>query len=286
MRKLTQLWHGLECVTGLACIPSFWEQCCGSDVSLIRPYLRPTDDFGATFPCPHPRNADCPRRIVNHGDGEFVATCRHPHKLCNNVLLALKDALIHRLDIDALVRTLTDALCVRPQQLQLKEPGVWSLGLSTSRPTRNEPAYLLVFSQFSGFRSALRDLALSSPTPFVAVAPTATHMTVELREELARRGSNFISIDERVGLSEEGRFVALDLTDVDEISPTPLHERHAVVARFKREFDWTDQAIYEPIRVHKSDFYKWMNGNLPDTSSKAKRIEETLRKFPTLRPRR
>jgi hypothetical protein len=286
MRKLTQLWQGLERVTGLAGVPALWEQCCGTDFSLIRPHLRPTDDFGATFPCPHPNNGDCPRRIVNHGDGEFVAICRHPHKLCDDVPLAPKEALIYRLDIDSLMRNLADALCVRPQPVQMKARGVWNLGLSTSRPTRNVPAYLLVFSQLSGFRSALRDLALSSPTPFVAIAPTATHLAVELREELGRRRSHFISIEERVGLSEDGRFVGLELTDVDEISPTPVHQRRAVVARYKRHFDCTDQAIYGPVGVHKSDFYKWMNGTLPDTSSKAKRIEETLRIPPRLRPSR
>jgi hypothetical protein len=189
------------------------------------------------------------------------------------------------LDLGGLLRTLADTLCVRVKELRVKAPGVWDLGLSTRRATRDQPAYLLVFHGPSGFRSALRDLALSCPTPFVVVAPTATHLTVELREELGRRNSTFISIDDSVGLADNGQFVALEITDVHEIGTTPLERRRTVVERYKQLFDCTDQAIYERVGVHKSDFYKWMKGTLPDKSSKAKRLEETLRSDPRLRAR-
>jgi hypothetical protein len=286
MKKLTRLWQALERIPGLCNVLASWEHHCGADYALIRPHLRPTDDFGARYPCPHPHDADCPRAIVDYGNGVFAAVCRHPHKLCEDVPLSAKDALVHRLDLDAALRPLANALAVRIQNLQIRVPGVWGLGASTARSTRDHPAFLFVFSRGSDFRSAVREVALSCPTPFVAVAPTSTFLTVELREVLGRRDSTFISLEDRVGLSEDGRFVAIATTGGGEIPPTPVERRHAVVEKYKHDFDYSDQAIYEDSMVHKSDFYRWMKGTLDDKSIKSKRIEETLRTDPSLRTRR
>ena len=286
MRKLTLLWQALERIPGLCDVLASWQLHCGADYPLIQPHLRPTDDFGARYPCPHPHDADCPRAIVDYGDGLFAAVCRHPHKLCEDVTLSAKDALVHRLDIDAALTPLASALAVRIQGLQVRAPGVWALGVSTSRSTRNHPAFFFAFRRCRDFRSALHEVALSCPTPFIAVAPTSGFLTVELREVLERRKSDFISLEDRVGLSEDGRFVALEITDANEITPTPVEQRHAAVEKYKSDFTCTDQVIFEDAAVHKSDFYKWIKGTLGDKSSKSKRIEEILRTDPRLRTHR
>jgi hypothetical protein len=190
------------------------------------------------------------------------------------------------LDIGALVLPMAKVLCVRILNLQGTSHGVWALGLSTSRPTRNYPVYLLVFARHADFRAALSALALSCPTSFVAVAPTSNHLTVELREHLARRQSSFIAMDERVGLSEDGLFVGLEMTHADEVTPTPIEQRHEVVEKYKIDFNCTDQVIFEDADVHKADFYKWLKGTLSDKSSKSNRIEEILHTNPKLRTRR
>jgi hypothetical protein len=89
---------------------------------------------------------------------------------------------------------MASVLCVRFQAVQVRAHGVWELGLSTNPATRNYPVFLLIFPGRSEFSSALRDLALSCPTPFVVIAPTANHLTVDLREKLAQRQSHFISL--------------------------------------------------------------------------------------------
>ena len=280
MRKLTRLWQGIETVPGLAAIPAYWEQHCGAEFPLIRPYLRVTDNIGATYPCPRPRNRDCPRKLVDYGDGTFSAICRHPHKLCAAVPLAPKDALVYTLDVDAFVRPMTGVLCLRSQTAQVRSRGVWELGLSTGRATRSYPTFLLVFARQSNFHSAIRDLALTCPTPFVAIAPTGNHLTIELHEDLARRRSEFISLEDRVGLSEDARFVALEIAGQGEIVPTPIEQRQAVVERYKRQFSYTVENICEYASVNRSDFYKWMKGKLNSKSSKCIRIEEALRTSP------
>jgi hypothetical protein len=286
MRKLTRLWQALERIPGLCEVPAYWEQHCGPDYPLIRPHLRPIDEIGAHYPCPHPRDSDCPRKIIDYADGTFAAICRHPHQLCDRLPLAQKDALIHRLDIEGFVRQTVSALCVRPKGFTARTSGVWELGTSTSRATRNYPAFLLVFTACRDFDSAIRDLLLGTSVPFVVVAPTMSHLMGNVREHLARRQCDFISLEERIGFTDGGQFVALEIADAEELAPTPVGQRQAVVEKYNRDFTYTDAQIYRDARVHKSDFYKWIKGALNDKSTKSKQIEEVLRTAPSSRTRR
>ncbi len=285
MRKLTQLWQGIESIPGLSAIPAYWQHFCGAEFALIRPHVRATDHVGSAYPCPHPRDYDCPRHIVDYCDGTFAAICRHPHQLCDVVDLAPKDALVYTLDVASLVIAMADVLCVRSRNRQVRADGVLELGLSTSRATRNQPVFLLAFSRRADFEFALRGLLLSCFMPFVAVAFTSNHLTAELGESLNRHRSAFISMEDRVGLSDSGRFVSLEITDVAEMAPTPIEQRHAVVERYKTDFNRTDQTIFEDASVDKSDYYKWIRGTLGDKSNKSQRIEEVLRTNPQLRNR-
>jgi|SRR5579883_20310 hypothetical protein len=286
MRKLTRLWQALERIPGLCEVPAYWEQHCGPDYPLIQPHLRQTDEIGARHPCPHSRDADCPRRIIDYGDGTFAAICRHPHQLCDRLPLAQKDALIHRLDVEALVRLMAAALSVRWQGFAAKNRGVWEVGVSTSPATRNHPAFLLICTGRRDFDAAVRDLLLAMSVPFVAIAPTANHLTVDVREHLARRQCHFISLEERIGVTEDGRFVALEIGREEEIAPTPVQQRAAVVEKYNRDFGYSDARLCKDARVHKSDFYKWIKGELTDKSAKSNRIEEVLRTSPASRTRR
>ena len=93
-------------------------------------------------------------------------------------------------------------------------------------------------------------------------------------------------MEDRVGLSEDGRFIALEITDAGEIPPTPVEKRTAVVAKYKRDFGYTVDDICGDANVNRSDFYKWMKGKLDDKSGKSSRIEEALRTNPKVRTRR
>jgi hypothetical protein len=88
-----------------------------------------------------------------------------------------------------------------------------------------------------------------------------------------------------VGLWDDGRFVALEIAGAEEIAPTPVEGRKAVVDRYKRDFGYTVDNISADAGVNRSDFCKWMNGSLDSKSVKAVRIEDTLRTNPKLRPR-
>jgi hypothetical protein len=273
MRALTRLWRALESIPGLLDVPAWWEHACGDDFPVIRPYLISTDVFGHRYPCPrHPRDHECPRRIIDYGDGEFAAICRHSHQFCERIPLAPKDALIHTIDMAKFAGALAPALKIRPQRLRYFG-GLREIGVSIAPATRSCPAFLAIVTSPDQLQRSLHELLLSHPTPFVLLAPTSRFLTADHIRLLDRHKSIFVSLEETVGVDEDGHFAPLQAAYEEEAQPTAVAARQALVDACGA----MDADSYRAARVHKSDFYKWLTGKLSDKSSKSKRIEEVLR---------
>jgi hypothetical protein len=277
VKKLTRLWQTLESVPGLLAIPAFWEAESGDEFGLISPFLRPTDTLGTTHPCPLPGGGDCPRKIIDHGDGEIVAICRDPHKICPEVSLVAKEALLHELDLSAFLRPVLAAASIRMETPRPRCHGVWSIGLSNRRSTLNQPVFFLIFARREAFSSAVRDLLLEVQGPFLIASPTNRHRTVELQELLQARGVGFICLEEQV-LVEEGRgFASIDpLESADMLPPTPVADRKRVIKAFRKKHGCKVVDIQREAGVHSSDYYKWLRGDIPDHYSTCIAIEKVL----------
>ncbi len=277
MRPLTRLWRALESIPGLLEVPAWWEHFCGDDFPVIQPHLLPTDVFGHRYPCPrYPRDGECPRRIVDYGDCEFAAICRHSHQFCERIPLTPKDALIHAIDMAKFAGALAPALKIRPQKLR-DFGGVREIGVSIAPATRNCPVFLAIVTSMDQLQRSLHELLLSHPTPFLLLAPTSRFLTADHLRLLDRHKSHFVSLEETVGVDDGGRFVPLQPASEEEAAPTPVANRQAAVNAYHEHHGATDADIYRAARVHKSDFYKWLAGKLSDKSGKSKRIEEVLR---------
>ncbi len=277
MRPLTRLWRALESIPGLQDVPAWWEHFCGDESPLIQPYLLPTNVFGHRYPCPrYPRDAECPRRLIDYGDGEFAAICQHSHQFCERIPLTPKEALIHTLDVAGLAAALAPVLKIRPQKPR-EFCGLREIGISIASPTRNCTAFLAIVTSTDQLRRSLHELLLSHPTPLLLIAPTSAFLTADHLRLLDRHKSHFVSLEEAVGVDDAGRFVPLQTASEEEALPTPVVDRQAAVSTYHERHGATDADIYRAARVHKSDFYKWLSGKLSDKSSKSKRIEEVLR---------
>lgn len=279
MRKLTQLWRALEKIPGLTDVPAVWEVHCGDEFSLLRPCLRSTDVLGFRFPCPNPRDADCPRAIVDYGDGSFVAICRHPHKLCQDKMLAASDALVHELDLTSFFRPIAQALGLRWQQPAVRFPGVWAIGVSARVNTRSQPAFLQVQARHTAFLDGVRRLLVEIDGPFLLVAPTELFRDVAVQEMIQTRGIGFISLEDAIMLDEAGRFVAVDpVSSEDEPTVTPPVDRERVLNAFCQKYDCPKTKIADEAEVDPADLYKWVRDELPKKSKKSARIEALLRR--------
>lgn len=277
MKKLKRLWPALERIAGLLEIPASWEAHCGEDFPLVRPHLRLTETLGSRHPCPFPTSGDCPRKIVDYGDGEFAAICRDPHKRCEDLPLKVPEALLHELDLAGFLKPVLHAASIQAESPKQRAHGVWSVGLSNRRGSLNQPAYLLVFRSAQGFQAAVRDLLLDVPGQFIIVAPTNAHRGVELQERLQARGIGYLCLQDQILVDDRGRFSAVDpIESADKIPVTQIADRKRVVKDFTTKHHCKVAEIQRAAGVHETDYYDWLNGKDPDHYAHCIRIEQIL----------
>lgn len=277
MRTLSHLWRSLETIPGLLAIPAFWEKYCGPDIDLVRPHLRVTDTEGALYPCPEQRMGYCPRRIVDYGDGEFAAICRDPYEICARVPLTQRDVLLQELEIASFSRMLAGPLGIRWECPVSRGDGTWGIGLSDRRDTRSRPAFLMILPETARFVAALQRLLLSVSGPFVLIAPTGRHRTMEMQEMLHARGVSFLSLEDHILLDDAGRLVPVDPQDLGgDAAVTPKEDRPRVVKEFTARNHCKVKDIQEAAGVDEADYYKWRSGQLPDHYAACRSIEKIL----------
>ena len=277
MRTLSRLWRSLETIPGLLAIPAFWEAYCGPDIDLVRPHLRVTDTEGALYPCPKPHVGYCPRKIVDYGNGDFAAICRDPYEICERVPLTERDVLLQQLDVAGFTRMLAGPLGIRWQQPVDRGDFTWAIGLSTNREWPNRPAFLFLLPETKRFVASIKNLLLRVPGPFLVIAPTCRHRTVEVQELLQDRGIPFISLEEHLQVDDAGVLVAVESGGpAFEIRATPNDDRGRVVKAFLARHQCKVKDIQEAAGVHEADYYKWLKGSIPDHYSTCISIERIL----------
>lgn len=278
MRTLSHLWRSLETIPGLLAIPAFWEAYCGPDIDIIRPHLRVTDMEGALYPCPKQRVGYCPRRIVDYGDGEFAALCRDPYQICERVPLTQRDVLVQELEVASFARMLAGPLGIRWQGPVSRGDGTWGIGLSDRRDTRTRPVFLVLLPETGRFVAVLHRLLVNVSGPFVLVAPTSRHRTMEVQKMFHARGVSFLSLEEHILRDDAGRLVAVDPQAPDgEVPVTAKEDRPRAVKEFVARNKCKVKDIQEAAGVDEADYYKWLRGKTPDHYSTCVAIEQVLR---------
>ena len=277
MRKLTQLWRAIEDAAGLGAVRAAWSETCGADFVQIEGFLFPTHEFATRYPCPHPTGYNCPRLIIEDGDGGFEALCQDPHKLCQDLFLTARDVVLHDLDLEGFTKPILNAAGIREPTLALRSPGLWRAGLSRRRSSLNQPCFLLIFCDSDGFQAAARELLLEVAGPFLIVAPTNRHRTVALQERLQARGIGYVTLDEQVLLQDDGRFVAVDPIDSnDKLPPTPVADRDRIAREFRKKHKCKVYQIQKAAGVLDPEYYGWLRGTDPDHYANCIRIEQVL----------
>ena len=276
MRKLPKLWRSLDRVAGQLAIPATWALEAGDDFEFLRPHLSPTDMVGALYPCPH-RSGNCPRKIVDYDDGEFAAICRDHHLSCERVSLTAKEALVHDLDLAAFLQPILRALGIRREEPHKCGVATWSVGLSARRSSMNQPAFLIIAHRTEVFESAVSDLLLDVTGQFLVMAPTNEYRSMQAQSRLQARNITYVCLEEQVGVDENGSFIAIDPLDpADRIPATPVVDRKRMIAEFRVRHGCKVVEIREAADVHEGDYYKWLNGSIPDHYSTCVAIEKLL----------
>jgi hypothetical protein len=242
-----------------------WESESGEDFEFLRPYLRPTEIVGSIYPCPRRRYGYCPRKIVDYGDGEFAAICRDPHDPCERIALATREALLHELDLGAFLQPILRAASIRQEAVSKRGPVIWGLGLSARRSSMNQPAFLVISHGKDAFEAAVNDLLLDVAGQFLILAPTNQFRTVQVQSRLQARNIGYLCLEDQVGVDDNGSFVSVDPVDsADRILATPVPDRKRLVEEFRAKHRCKVVEIQKAAGVHEADYYKWLNGSIPD----------------------
>jgi hypothetical protein len=220
----------------------------------------------------------CPRRIVDHLDGEYVALCQDPHQNCERVTLTRRDVLQQELDVAAFIKRIAGPLGIQRQIPVGREKGLWSVGVSEAPGTRGQPVFLALVTDTQRFVGLVQRLAFDQDRPFVLVAPTKRRCTVEVLEVLQARRSEFIALEERLGLAENGQLVVVGEKGEEgqAVAATPVAQRAAAVKSFTKRYKCRIKDIHEAAGVDQSDYYRWIKGTRPDEYSTCQAIERIL----------
>jgi hypothetical protein len=282
MRRLTRLWRAFESAPGLAAIRAQWQHDCGPDYPVLRPFLKPTQMIGASYPCPDCAIAGCTRDI-DYGDDGVAAVCRNGWYRRPDIPLTTADTVLHQVDLAAFSQAAARVLGIRWQTPATLGPGAWGIGLSANEYGIERAVVLLVHTEQERFRCALSRLLADSGERFMLLSPTDRHKNLEIHEMLLRRKVPLHTLEASLGLDEQGRFIALrsgtfPLAAAEpQIKPTPLADRPQVVKDFTAQHKCKVKDIQVAAGADEADYYKWLHGKIPDHYSTCTAIERVLR---------
>ena len=214
---------------------------------------------------------------MDYGNGEYAAICRDPYQHCENIQLTKRDILLQKLDIGSFARMLAGALGIRWEDPVERADFAWAIGLSLRHESLNRPVFLFLVPWTERFVASLQRLLLKVPGPFVVIAPTCRHRTVEVQELLDDRGVSFLALEEHIQIDDAGMFVAVKPSGAtSEIRPTPQNDRSRAVKEFLARHQCKVRDIHEVAAIHEADYYKWLKGSIPDHYSTCQAIEKVL----------
>ena len=94
---------------------------------------------------------------------------------------------------------------------------------------------------------------------------------------LQGRGIPLRALDESLQIDDAGRLGATDPDEAArEIRATPKGDRARVVKEFRTRHQCKVKDIQEAAAIHQADYYKWLNGSIPDHYSTCVAIEKVL----------
>jgi hypothetical protein len=186
MSQLMRLWQTLEALPGLAAPTLEWRERLKKEYDQMGKLLRPTSELATSVDCPSPGGEGCPRRVVDHGGGRFVAVCGDTPRNCDDLPLTKPDLVIHRIDEAVLCKGIATALGLSvPTATGTGQPGILHVGDFEPIAGRRFPVYLAIQLE----QEALEPLAVRlwgvASTSFILLTPTRRAVDVGLAEKMA-----------------------------------------------------------------------------------------------------
>jgi hypothetical protein len=186
MSRPKRLWPTLEALPGLAAPVLEWRELLKVEFDQAGKLLRPTSELAASVDCPSPGGVGCPRRVVDHGGGHFVAVCGDSPRNCDDVKLTKADIVIHRIDEAVLCHGIAAALSLSaPAATGTGQPGILYVGDFEPIAGKRFPVYLAIQVEADTLEPLAVRLWGVANTAFILLTPTRRPVELGLAEKLA-----------------------------------------------------------------------------------------------------
>jgi len=198
-----RLWRSLEGLRGWAGVRSVWREHLNGDLALLEPLLRPIDQHAQSILMPGRIE---PHRVVVHSEDDIVAVDPDTGE---STPLALEDIVIWKLDAEALMRGVAEALGLlgAPSPLGAGDR-LWWLGEFAPIEGTRFPVYLAASRDAREIVSNVGYVAALSSTPFVLVTPTRAASGPALDALLAGGRVAWIALEDLLDWDGQGAFRA------------------------------------------------------------------------------
>lgn len=267
METLVRLWRTLEACRWHEAVLAEWSERFASELELLRPHLRPTQELATTYPCPSGAGDGCPRQVHDRGGGVYEAVCGNLPVECDPVQLRKTDLVVYRLDRGAAlaphVARVCDRECLEPVSLEpfeellpvgklVRREGTALVVLGTpetaarrgavlelKRRAQTDDAVVLVAGRWQDQRSpeGVVELALASPAEPEFWRAVKLLWPEKWAERFKDRDGIFEEVTLEIGTSAERHVVRLNGVHVHGFDHSDMKLARLLVLAAKRAFD-------------------------------------------------
>lgn len=205
------LWQQLETNFPLGGTRRHLQDNLGIDVvaALERAGILKQRRLAETYPCPGPRNEECPRQVIEI-DGEYLAVCGNNSADCADIILTPADIALLAVDPISLCRGIAKALQIYAKA----EPigmivDAFRVGTFIPEPGVKHAVFFVVRTSARRYAEAIEALrSRQDGDPFAVLMPTDRFLTDDVGCSIRYTGLTVLALAEVIGLSN-GRLAAL-----------------------------------------------------------------------------
>ncbi|HRT64810.1 MAG TPA: hypothetical protein P5540_08260 [Candidatus Hydrogenedentes bacterium] len=210
MRELTRFWNAVAATfPKCADVPLYWRRELGDEHAHASRFLRPNGTIASSYPCPVEHGCSCRHEVVEISDDVCAAIPDDDFRdRCDVVDVPRAEAVLHELDMNSVWAGVADALHVSmmPTPVPWREQCFQLGNLGQARP--QYPVYAIVVRDPEVMVNCVLRLMLDNDGPFVVVSPTSRTYGPECDAHIRSRKGLFIALDEHVGMTPDGHWVA------------------------------------------------------------------------------
>jgi len=203
MREAKRLWRTLEAVPGPSTSRMEWAALLGDDLTLLEPFLRPTGEVAASYPCPNPARPGSRHRVIEHGPDDLVGVCDDG---CAPEPLRRSELLIYEAAADRLAEVLADALNItfedRAPSSDAQTPRI---GIYSPTAGYRFPIYLTLQIEPQELHGALTHLVAENEGPFILIAPTHDLRSPDIDALLEKKPACFLAMADLFRVGPDGQ---------------------------------------------------------------------------------